>query len=95
MSGLIHEHLIKAADAPHPGLIFSIGEPNSFLVVEAAKSPDGHVLIAQLVNAKGSVLHEQRVLAIQSNVEREAGREQVAGGHNMFGVCRRGAGCGR
>lgn len=70
----IHEHLIKAADAPHPGLIFSIGEPNSFLVVEAAKSLDGHVLIAQLVNAKGSVLHEQRVLAIQSNVERDAGR---------------------
>jgi hypothetical protein len=74
MFGLIHEHLVKAADAPHPGLVFSIGEPNSFLVVEAAKSLGSHVLVARLVNAAGAVLHEQRVLAIQSNVEREAGR---------------------
>ena len=37
MFGLIHEHLVKAADAPHRGLAFSIGEPNSVLVVEAAE----------------------------------------------------------
>ena len=74
MFGLIHEHLVKAADAPHRGLAFSIGEPNSVLVVEAAKSLGGHVLVARLVNATGAVLREQRVLAIQSNVEWGAGR---------------------
>jgi hypothetical protein len=56
----IHEHLIKAADAPHDGLRWSRGEINSFLVVDVRTDPDGaDVLTASFRNAAGAILHEE------------------------------------
>ncbi|MCH2133517.1 MAG: alkaline phosphatase D family protein [Phycisphaerales bacterium] len=56
----IHEHLIKAADAPHPGLAFSIGEVNSFLLLDAAPGPEGPVLSMSLCNAAGERLYSKQ-----------------------------------
>ena len=56
----VHEHLIKAADAPHDGLRWSQGEINSFLVVDVRTDPDGpDVLTASFRNAAGAILHEE------------------------------------
>ncbi|MDG2200856.1 MAG: DUF1080 domain-containing protein [Phycisphaerales bacterium] len=56
----IHEHLIKAADAPHPGLRWSRGEVNSFLLVDASTNQDGSgTLTASFRNAAGEVMHSE------------------------------------
>ena len=56
----VHEHLIKAADAPHDGLRWSRGEINSFLVVDVRTDPEGpDVLTASFRNAAGAILHEE------------------------------------
>ena len=57
----VHEHLIKAADAPHPGLRWSRGEINSFLLLDASRNDEGTlVLDASFRNAAGDILHEER-----------------------------------
>ena len=53
----IHEKLIVAADAYHEGLVFSIGEPNSFLLVETKKNKDDLALTMSLRNAEGEILY--------------------------------------
>ncbi len=53
----IHENLIVAADAYHEGLVFSIGEPNSFLLVETKKNKDDIELTMSLRNAEGEILY--------------------------------------
>ncbi len=53
----IHEKLIVAADAYHEGLVFSIGEPNSFLLVETKKNKDDIELTMSLRNAEGEILY--------------------------------------
>lgn len=55
----VHEHLIAAADPPHPWLRWSRGEVNSFLVLDA----DEHALRMSFMNAAGDVLHN-RVLRL-------------------------------
>ena len=55
----VHEHLIAAADPPHPWLQWSRGEVNSFLVLDA----DEHTLRMSFMNAAGDVLHN-RVLRL-------------------------------
>jgi alkaline phosphatase D len=58
----IHEHLIKAADAPHPGLRWSLGEPNSFLILEAGTGEGTPALRAKFLNAQGTVLYSQSMI---------------------------------
>mgnify|MGYP002527413862 CR=1 FL=1 len=53
----IHEKLIVAADAYHEGLVFSIGEPNSFLLLETRKKEDDIELTMSLRNAEGEILY--------------------------------------
>jgi alkaline phosphatase D len=53
----IHEKLIVAADAYHEGLVFSIGEPNSFLLLESNKNEDSISLNMSLQNAIGETLY--------------------------------------
>jgi len=53
----IHEKLIVAADAYHEGLVFSIGEPNSFLLLESNKNEDSITLKMSLQNAIGETLY--------------------------------------
>lgn len=59
----IHEKLIKAADAPHPGLLFSAGAPNSFLLLEAAMEEGTPTLSMILRTAAGDTLHHQQFVA--------------------------------
>ena len=54
----VHHRLIKAADAPHPGVVFSKGIANSFLQVEANTDEDGDsTLVARLRDADGTTHH--------------------------------------
>lgn len=53
----VHEKLIIAADAYHEGLVFSIGEPNSFLLLESNKNEDSISLKMSLQNAIGETLY--------------------------------------
>lgn len=59
----IHEKLIITANAPHPGLVYSIGEPNSFLLLETdvreGVEGDMETLTMSLRNASGKILYEQ------------------------------------
>lgn len=55
----VHEHLIKAADAPHPGLLFSRGEINSFLMIEAGELDGKQVMTMSLRNASGETLYSK------------------------------------
>ena len=58
----VHHRLIKAADAPHPGIVFSKGIVNSFLLVEAGTNEDGDsTLVARLRDADGTTHHEERM----------------------------------
>ena len=52
----VHHRLIKAADAPHPGIVFSRGIVNSFLLVEATTDPatGRSELTARLRDAAGT-----------------------------------------
>lgn len=54
----IHERLIAAADAPHTGLVFSIGEPNSFLLLEGKSENEKQTLSMSLKNASGNILYQ-------------------------------------
>ena len=51
----IHEKLIVAADARHDGLLFSVGEINSFLLADATEG----TLTMSLRNAAGETLHKE------------------------------------
>jgi len=51
----IHEKLIVAADAHHDGLLFSVGEINSFLLADATEG----TLTMSLRNAAGETLHAE------------------------------------
>ena len=53
----VHEHLIPAADPPHPWLRWSRGEINSFLLLDA----DEQEIRLSHMNAAGEVLHQQRL----------------------------------
>ena len=57
----IHEKLIAAANPPHPGLVFSAGEVNSFLVVDAEVGGDTASMTLRIRNAAGRDLHTTRV----------------------------------
>jgi alkaline phosphatase D len=57
----IHEKLIAAANPPHPGLVFSVGEINSFLVVDAAVEGGTASMSLRIRNASGEDLHTTRV----------------------------------
>jgi alkaline phosphatase D len=55
ITGPIHEKLIVAADAHHDGLLFSVGEINSFLLADATEG----TLTMSLRNAAGETLHAE------------------------------------
>mgnify|MGYP002636889705 CR=1 FL=1 len=57
----IHERLIPAANPPHPGLIFSVGEINSFLLVDATTAGASSTLVARIRNAAGQDLHVEKI----------------------------------
>jgi alkaline phosphatase D len=59
----IHEKLIPAANPPHPGLVFSVGEINSFLLVDAVTADDASTLVARIRNAAGQDLHVEEIAA--------------------------------
>jgi hypothetical protein len=52
----IHEKLIAAANAPHKGNLFSVGEINSFLLVEATHNDEVKSLQMTITNAAGKNL---------------------------------------
>jgi hypothetical protein len=52
----IHEKLIPAANAPHKGDLFSVGEINSFLLVEATHNGEVNSLQMTITNASGKNL---------------------------------------
>ena len=55
----VHHRVIKAADAPHPGIQFSKGIVNSFLLVEATTDEaGGSTMTARLRDAAGTTHHE-------------------------------------
>ena len=56
----IHEKLIAAANPPHRGLVFSVGEINSFLVVDAAVDGGTARMSLRIRNASGEDLHTTR-----------------------------------
>ena len=64
----IHEKLIPAANPPHPGLIFSVGEINSFLLVDAVTTDDATTLVARIRNAAGEDLHAEEISATATGV---------------------------
>tara|TARA_R110002096_G_scaffold23743_2_gene75443 strand:+ start:2023 stop:3300 length:1278 start_codon:yes stop_codon:yes gene_type:complete len=55
ISSPMHHSIIKAANAPHPGLIKDMGEPHTFLLLDAAQL-DGKLtsLLARFVNDEGT-----------------------------------------
>ena len=57
----IHEKLIPAANAPHDGDLFSIGEINSFLLLDATSNDDVQSLTMTITNASGEALHVQTI----------------------------------
>lgn len=65
----IHEKLIPAANPPHSGLIFSVGEINSFLLVDATTEGDSATLVARIRNAAGQDLHVEKIAATSGGVE--------------------------
>jgi alkaline phosphatase D len=52
----IHEKLIAAANAPHKGNLFSVGEINSFLLLEATHNDEVKSLRMTITNAAGKNL---------------------------------------
>jgi alkaline phosphatase D len=62
----VHEHLIAAANPPHPWLRWSRGEVNSFLMLDA----DERMLRMSFMNAAGEVLHN-RVLRLAESTHQE------------------------
>jgi len=52
--------LIAAANPPHRGLVFSVGEINSFLVVDAAIESGTASMSLRIRNASGEDLHATR-----------------------------------
>jgi phosphodiesterase/alkaline phosphatase D-like protein len=57
----IHEKLISAANAPHEGDLFSIGEINSFLLLNATSNAEARTLTMTITNASGEALHVQTI----------------------------------
>ena len=57
----IHEKLISAANAPHEGDLFSIGEINSFLLLNATRNAEARTLTMTITNASGEALHVQTI----------------------------------
>jgi len=54
----IHEKLISAANASHAGDLFSVGEINSFLLLEAKSTAEQQTLSMKIRNASGETLFE-------------------------------------
>ena len=54
ISSPMHHSIIKAANAPHPGLIKDMGEPNTFLLLDAAQDKGKLSSVrARFVNSEG------------------------------------------
>ena len=53
----IHEKLILVANAPHDGDLFSIGEVNSFLLLNATTNDEHQTLTMTITNASGEALY--------------------------------------
>lgn len=79
----VHGRLIKAADAPHPGLVFSKGIVNSFLQVEATTDADtgDSRLTAQIRDAAGTTHHETTLSSA-----RPIGRRLVVQGNGQLAI---------
>ena len=58
----IHERLIEAANAKHSGDLFSVGEINSFLLLEAIASDEQATLTMTITNADGQKLFSKTML---------------------------------
>ena len=51
----MHSSVIKSANAPHPGLIKDMGEPHTFLLLEASqKDGKATAVRARFVNDEGT-----------------------------------------
>ncbi len=59
----MHDSIIEEANAPHPALLFDVGEPHSFLLLTADTTVDPPTLTGQLQNAAGRSLFEIRLTA--------------------------------
>ena len=55
--------VIGAADQPHPGLMYDIGEPNTFLVLTADSTATPTTLDVTFLNSAGKTLHHMRAKA--------------------------------
>ncbi len=54
ISSPMHDGIIESANAPHPGLIRDMGEPNTFLLIEVAQKDQAITdLTARFVNSSG------------------------------------------
>jgi len=58
----LHTGIIEAANAPHPGLQFDMGEGESFLQIQAKYKPETPSLEALFMHGKGKVAHRVRLL---------------------------------
>jgi len=58
----IHERVIEAANAKHSGDLFSVGEINSFLLLEAIASDEQTTLTMTITNADGQKLFSKTML---------------------------------
>lgn len=63
----IHEKLISAANAPHEGDLFSVGEINSFLLLDAKTKNDRKSLKMTITNASGESLYVYKVDSIEKS----------------------------
>ncbi len=79
----VHHRLIKAADAWHPGTVFSAGIVNSFLLVEAATDAADRTstLVARIRDAAGTTHHETTLTST-----RPSGRRLVTQGNGRIAI---------
>jgi len=63
----IHEKLISAANAPHEGDLFSVGEINSFLLLDATTNNDRQSIKMTITNASGESLYVYKLDSIEKS----------------------------
>ena len=60
ISSPVHDQIIAAANAPHPGLVLDIGTGNIYLELECETSGETPVLISRYVDSSGRTLDVRR-----------------------------------
>ena len=60
ISSPVHDQIIRAAEAPHPGLVLDIGVGNIYLELTSDTAGESPVLVSRYVDSSGRVLDERR-----------------------------------